>query len=210
MQRQKKKRIIFVKEKRKEVISVLTVILAGGASRRMGRDKALLPYQGTTLLQAQIDKYSVIGPVAVSVDRAGRFPFTGAAELPDLFPGQGPLNGLIAGFQNTEEESVFLTAVDLPHGDPALALRLEALRRGNDVCIIEGGAKGPEPLFAVYGRSCLPAAKTCMENGERSIRAMLRLLSVRAVTQEELPEFDLRHILKNVNTPEDYAGIHST
>ena len=50
-----------------------TVILTGGGSRRMGSDKAMLPWQGKTMLQSLIDRYSVLGDVAVSVNRPGRF-----------------------------------------------------------------------------------------------------------------------------------------
>ena len=51
---------------------MLTVILTGGSSRRMGRDKALLPFGDGTLLQTLIDRYAALGPVGVSVDAAGR------------------------------------------------------------------------------------------------------------------------------------------
>ena len=186
---------------------MLTVILTGGSSRRMGRDKALLPFAGKTLLQTLIDRYAALGPVGVSVDRAGRFPFENAIELPDAFPGQGPMNGVIAGFRETGAEHLLLTAVDLPFGDPALALRLEELRGGADVCLVRRGPKGIEPLFAVYGRGCLETAEACLAENRRSLMALFDRVNVRYVDPEELPGFDPDRVFTNVNTPEDYRKL---
>ena len=188
---------------------MLTVILTGGSSRRMGRDKALLPFgrQGGTLLQYLIGRYGAMGAVAVSVDRPGRFPFTGAIELADEFPGQGPMNGVISGFRATDADSLLLTAVDLPYGEPALAERLLELSGDADACLVRRGPKGIEPLFAVYKRACLPVAEDCLRRGRRSIMALLDLMKVRYVAPEELPEFDLERIFTNVNTPEEYERL---
>ena len=186
---------------------MLTVILTGGSSRRMGRDKALLSYADGTLLQCLIDRYALGGPVGVSVDRAGRFPFTGAMELTDVFPGAGPMNGVVSGFRETAERDMLLTAVDLPYGDWALALRLRELMGGADACLVRRGVKGIEPLFAVYSRACLPAAEQCLREGRKSLRALLDAVRVRYVSPEELPEFDLERIFTNVNTPEEYAAL---
>ncbi len=180
-----------------------TVILTGGSSRRMGRDKALLPYDGGTFLQTLIDRFSQGGPVGVSVDRAGRFPIRGAAELVDGFPGQGPLNGVVSGFRATTEDALLLTAVDLPFADPALASKLNELRGGADVCALRFGPKRIEPLFAIYGRGCLAPAEECLSKGRRSLLALFECVSVRYAVPEELPGFDLSRIFTNVNTPED-------
>ena len=188
---------------------MLTVILTGGASRRMGRDKAALPWGESTFLQSLIDKYAALGPVAVSVDTPGRFSFQGAAELADRYPGSGPLNGLVSGFSGTGAEELFLTGTDLPLGDPALARRLAEKRGGADACVLRRGAKGVEPLFAVYGRGCLAAARAALEAGERSFLRLLREVTVRYVEAEEIPGFDLERILLNVNTPEDYEKLRS-
>ena len=185
---------------------MLTVILTGGASRRMGRDKATLEWNGTTMLQSLIDRYAALGPVAVSVDRAGRFPFHGAAELVDRFPGMGPLNGLVSGFESTDEPLLFLTATDLPFGDPALALRLAERIADAGAAVLCRGVKGMEPLFAVYARKALPEARSCLASGKKSFRDLFERVTVRSVLPEEVPEFDLRYILTNVNTPEEYAG----
>lgn len=187
---------------------MLTVILTGGGSRRMGRDKALLPWRGGTMLQSLIDKYSrALGPVAVSVDEPGRFSFRSALELTDPYPGMGPLNGLVAAFEQTEAETVFLTGTDLPFGEPELVRALEGLMGGADACVIRRGGKGIEPLFALYRKSCAPAARRVLCGGSKSFRELFGSVNVRFVPPEELAGFDLERILSNVNTPEDYAGV---
>jgi len=186
---------------------MLTVILTGGGSRRMGQDKALLPFGGKTLLQTLIDLYSPMGPIAVSVNEAGRFPFTGAVELADRWPDLGPLNGLYSAFSETGAQELFLTATDLPFGDPALVQRLAEMRGEADACILKRGKKGMEPLYAVYGARCGAAAEACLSQGKKSFFEMLDGLQVRYVLPEELPEFDLDRILTNVNTPEEYAAL---
>ena len=184
---------------------MLTVILTGGGSRRMGRDKAMLPWQGSTMLQHLIDKYSAaLGDVAVSVNERGRFPFTGAAELCDRYPNLGPLNGIVSAFAETDADLVFLTGTDLPWGDPELVLRLRELMGGADACVLRRGRKGMEPLFALYGRACGESARRCLETGKQSFFDMLEDVNVRFVSPEELPGFDLEHILMNVNTAEEY------
>ena len=185
---------------------MLTVILTGGASRRMGRDKATLEWNGTTMLQSLIDRYAVLGPVAVSLDRAGRFSFHGAAELVDRFPGMGPLNGIVSGFESTDEPFLLLTATDLPFGEPALARRLEERIADAGAAVLQRGVKGMEPLFAVYARKALPEARACLVSGKKSFRDLFERIAVRFVLPGEVPGFDLEHILTNVNTPEEYAG----
>ena len=186
---------------------MLTVILTGGGSRRMGCDKALLPFGGKTLLQSLIDKFAALGSVAVSVNEAGRFPFEGAAELVDRCPGLGPLNGILSAFADTDAEEIFLVATDLPYSDPALALRLAELRGEADACILKRGKKGMEPLCAVYGRRCGEKVAACLASGKKSFFDLLTGLNVRFVLPEELPEFDLDYLLTNVNTPEEFEKL---
>ena len=184
---------------------MLTVILTGGGSRRMGRDKAALPWAGGTMLQNLIDQYAAsLGPVAVSVNRSGRFAFTGAEELVDRYPDMGPLNGILSAFEESGEELVFLTATDLPFGDPALVRRLAELMGEADACVMRRGVKGVEPLFALYHRRCYDAAAKCLAAGRKSFFALFEEIKVRYVEEEELADFDLERILFNVNTPEEF------
>ena len=183
----------------------ICVILAGGRSRRMGRDKAMLPIGEETFLTRLIRTYREKYPVFVSVSEADRFPHPDADELVDLRPGMGPLAGLEAAFLKTDADLVFLTATDLPFGNVKLAELLLECIGDRDACLIRRRDGGLEPAFAVYRRSCLPALQSCLDAGRRSVRGVLEHLSVRYVEEEALPGCDLERILMNVNTPESYA-----
>lgn len=185
---------------------MLTVILTGGQSRRMGRDKALLPTaDGDTMSGLLIKKYSSLGTVALAVDKKGHFPDYGALELEDTYPGRGPLNGIISAFRATGEQFIFLTATDLPNGTAAIPEKLRSLIGDHDACVIRRNGQA-EPLMAVYRRSCLEVAEECMRQGKYAMKALLDGVSVRYVSEDELPEMDLRNILRNINTPEEYEA----
>ncbi len=173
-------------------METVAVILTGGRSSRMGRDKCALRLGGETFLERLVERYrGAFGRVCVSVDRPGRFDPAGAEEVCDRRPGrQGPLAGLEAAFLQTGAEAIFLTAVDLPFGDAALARRLEQ-------------------LCADYGRGGLGAVSACLEEGRRAFRGMLERVDCRTVDEAELPGFDLERILLNVNRPEDYAAARA-
>ena len=174
---------------------MLTVILTGGASRRMGRDKAMLPSGSTTMALMLAENYKALGPVALSVDRPGRFPAGNYRELADRYPGCGPLNGLVSAFLDTDEDVVFLTATDMPGGDTAAVRELMDALGTYDACIYER-----EPLFGVYRRSCLDTAQKCLQEGEYAFRKFLRRVNVNVLPlrREEITE--------NLNTPEEYEA----
>ena len=182
-------------------IQTAVVILAGGRSSRMGRDKRALPLGGRTLAEALAERYRPLGEaVYLSVSTPEEPAPPGVLSLPDLRPGQGPLAGLEAALASTGAERVFLTAVDLPFGDPALArLLLEGLE-GCDACLVRRAGR-PEPLFAAYRRACLPHVRACLDEGRRAMGALLDRLDCRFLEAEG---FDLERVLFNVNTPEDW------
>ena len=179
------------------------VILSGGQSRRMGRDKAGLSLAGQSFLDRMTKELSpLFDGIYVSVDRPGRYP--GCRELPDLRPGQGPLAGLEAAFLRTGTEAVFLTAVDLPFASPDLARRVLAGAGDGDACVIRRRDGGVEPLFALYRRSCLPALTACLDEGRRAVKALLDRVDCRWLEEDDLGGFDLERALWNINTQTDF------
>ena len=172
------------------------VILTGGRSTRMGRDKAEL------ILDGEVLRTRLSARFRTAFDRVW---ISGPEGLPDLRPGQGPMAGLESAFIRTEAEVVFLTAVDLPFADPALARQLTERVGEKDACLIRRRDGRLEPLFAVYRRTCLPHIRACLDEGRRAMGALLDRLDCRIIEERQLPGFDLGRILLNVNTPEDYS-----
>ena len=183
------------------------VILAGGMSRRMGRDKAALPFGEETMLSHLVNTYrSHFDMIAVSLNEAGRFDTAGALEVVDRHPGDGPMAGLEAAFLDTGADVIFLTGTDLPLGDPELAKHLLNRLGDHDVCLICSD-KGPEPLFAVYSSACLPAIQQALAEGRRSMYSMLTQVRTLEIPASELPQFDVQRVLTNVNDPQEYAKV---
>lgn len=186
---------------------MLTVILAGGKSRRMGSDKAMLMFGGVTVLEHLVNTFGAyFGSVAVSVGEQGRYNTYGAEEILDIYTGRGPMTGLHAAFERTDAEKVFLTAVDLPFGDPELASFLSSFLNGEyDACLIRRISGDLEPLFGVYSRGCLEAISDCLNSGRLAMTSFLERVRVRFIDEDELSDrFDVDTILSNINTQKDY------
>lgn len=187
------------------------VVLAGGASRRMGRDKRMLPW-GTdadgrprTLLQSVVDTLASITDdvIVVANDQPG---VERARVVPDAIPGSGSLGGILSGIEAARHERVFVAAADMPFVNVALVRNLLGRLEVHDAVVpIIGGR--PEPLHAVYGPAVAIAARRQIARGQLKIALAFEGLDVVRVPEAELREFDpeLRSF-RNVNTPEDFAG----
>jgi molybdopterin-guanine dinucleotide biosynthesis protein A len=162
----------------------------------MGKDKAMLPMDGQTMALLLARRYEDMGPVAFSVNQAGRFPVGNYRELVDEYPGCGPLNGIVSAFRQTGEDVVFLTATDMPAGDTAAVEALVQGLEGYDACIY-----GNEPLFGVYHRRCLEEAVACLEAGEYALRGFLRKIQLHRL------ETTRQELFTNLNTPEEYQAF---
>lgn len=183
------------------------VILAGGMSRRMGRDKAALPFGEETMLSHLVKTYRpYFDLTAVSLNTAGRFDTYGAMEVVDRRPGEGPMAGLESAFLATGADVIFLTGTDLPLGDPALACHLLDRLGSHDVCLIRS-ERGVEPLFAVYSSACLSAIQKALDEGRRSMFSILPQVDTLEIPAGELTQFNVQRVLTNVNDPEEYARV---
>lgn len=187
------------------ILKIAPVILSGGGSRRMGQDKTTIQLtQDHTMLSRLVTLYQQsFGTVYVSMNEAGRFDPCGGVPLIDLRGDQGPLAGLETALTHLSGQTIFLTAVDLPFGDVGLVHALHQTLGDYDGCYICHENNKAEPLFALYQPSCLQAVSCYLDDGGRSFHGLYDKLNLRAVTPDQLPSFDLHHILTNVNRPED-------
>ncbi|MDR1065631.1 MAG: molybdenum cofactor guanylyltransferase [Oscillospiraceae bacterium] len=177
------------------------IILAGGRSRRMGRDKLLLEFMGETLINRAYRRFSEeFERVYISIAGAGAPPgFIGGAErvIEDIHPGLGPVSGLHAAL--TRFDSAFLVAADMPLAEPRAARELINKLPGYAAAAARSLGR-TEPLFAAYSKAALPAAEVAIASGDHSLHRLLARVTARYV--ETRPE-----TLLNVNFPEDYARL---
>ena len=183
------------------------VILAGGQSRRMGRDKLRLTLGGETLLERALRRWGEVFPrVLVSVAGPEKFPELGDRRVFDAFPGAGPLAGLHAGLLAAGED-LFLTGADMPFSSPEKALRLASLCGEAEACVLTDMTGRWEPLFGYYRPSVLPKAEALLSSGRRSMGALLGSVRLREASLAELGEGEDGRLLLNVNVPEDYEKL---
>lgn len=180
------------------------VVMAGGQSRRMGCDKALLRLGEQTLLRQVID---IVAPLfaEVSVSVRERRPDLDWPQICDRHHDAGPLAGLCAALEATGTPWIFALATDMPFAEPALIELLAARRAGFDA-VVPLADGHPQPLAAFYSANCLAVVRALLDAGEgrRSLRAALERLHVCYVGEAELLAVDPgRRSFIDLDTPQD-------
>lgn len=186
------------------------VIQAGGQSSRMGQDKALMPFLGQTLIARQVDRLQALKcQILVITNRPEAYAFLNLPCVSDLFPGTGPLGGLLTALEAAQTPGVGVVACDMPFLNPRLLDRQRAIlwKEGADV-VVPRSQIGPEPLHAVYRReTCLPIIRAALAAGERKLIAWFPSVMVHEMTLEEITAYDpAYHSFTNVNSPDEFLA----
>lgn len=188
-------------------VALAAIILAGGASRRMGRDKATLPYEGTTLVERMVSILKPrCAPVFVIAAPGQALPPLDAEVLRDELRGVGPLLATGRGLRAAAEagsELAFVAAVDMPLLTVDLLDELAgpAVRLGADVVLPWDGRD--HYLAGVYRTALAGRVADLVAAGERSMRALVERVDTQRIVMPE------QRALTNVNTAADLAAIRS-
>jgi molybdopterin-guanine dinucleotide biosynthesis protein A len=186
-------------------VPLAAVILAGGASRRMGRDKANLPYRGSTLLERAMSIVSPrCAPVFVIAAPGQPLPKVEAEVLRDEVRSVGPLVATGRGLRAAADaglELAFVCAVDMPLLEVELIDELAgpAVRLGADVVLPWDGRD--HYLAGIYRTSLADRVDELVAAGERSMRALVDRVDTQRIVMSEQPS------LTNVNTAADLNAI---
>ena len=183
------------------------VVLAGGQSRRMGRDKALIEVEGRTLLDRAMDKLEPLVDELLVVGDPEKHGHLGPFVIGDDTPGQGPLGGLATALRYASHDKVLLLGVDLPGVNARLLQRLKQELGTRTDAVVPRHDGLIEPLVAAYHRRCGPLFTQCLTEGVRKMSDALGL--VRTSYLELTPGTDgwPADLFHNFNTPEDLAGL---
>jgi molybdopterin-guanine dinucleotide biosynthesis protein A len=190
------------------MLDVEGFILVGGASSRMGRDKAQLTLGGMDFVErirvalAPIaDRTTLVG----NAQRCKAWPLLPA--VPDIHVEWGALGGLHAALAACRAEWAAVVACDLPFVTGELFVRLASLRENFDAVVPVQADGRWQPLSALYrAELARERAEELIASGERRPRALLETLRTRRVAFEELQDLrGAQRFFTNINTPEDYA-----
>lgn len=178
---------------------VAAIILAGGRSRRMRREKALLPVCGRTLIEALIEQVRpCFDAVLVSAGDREKFAFLGLPVIEDETPGEGPLPAILTALRASPCRLNFVMACDIPCVDLAFLRRMLALAPGRDIVVPRYRDGKFEPLFAAYARAIVPAIERQVAGGDLRISSLFAVCRAAFVPMDEQPWF------RNLNTLEEY------
>lgn len=181
------------------------IVLAGGKSSRMGREKSLLPFGGTTLIEYLA---SVLKPVfsetLIVTDRREKFrglDLQGAAIHEDRFPERGPLGGIYTGLAASGHGACCVLTCDMPFVDGEFLAQLAGFwEEQYDALCLESPEGKLEPFPGIYHRQARHLARLLLEGGHLSVQLFLRVAAVKVLTVEKKKI----RIFTNMNTIEDY------
>ena len=187
--------------------NVSAVILAGGKSRRLGRDKVTEPVGGIPLIDRVLQRVSSLSDeTVVVVDSRERFD---ALSLPepircavDKYPGKGSLGGIFTGIEACESEWALVVACDMPFLSLSVFDHMLSIRCEFDavVPVLNGF---PEPAHALYSKACLPHIEKRLVNDDLKIAGFFEDVNIRYVPEDDIDKLDPRHLsFFNINTEE--------
>ncbi|HUT67968.1 MAG TPA: molybdenum cofactor guanylyltransferase [Dehalococcoidales bacterium] len=189
-------------------MEISCIILAGGKSLRLGRDKVSERVGNTSLLEQAISCIDSLSKDIIIVTAEERT-FAPLADHPkvrivsDIFPGQGSLGGIYTGLVKSDSFYNLVVAADMPFlNEPLLRYMIE-VSDGFDF-VLPRVKNLFEPLHAIYSKNCIQPIESMLEQGKKVIVELFNYVKVRYVEAEEVDRFDPRHLsFFNINTKED-------
>ena len=187
---------------------ITAVILAGGMSRRLGRNKALEPFQGEPLIRRVIRRMGQVASniivVANDQERVAELDLPDSVTpVIDEYPGKGSLGGIYTGLNAAPTDWAVFCACDMPFPSPRLYRALLANRDDNDavVPVVKGR---PEPIHAAYSRACLEPIREKLAADRLKISGFFEDVRVCYFTEDRVREIDPDLLsFFNINTQKD-------
>jgi molybdopterin-guanine dinucleotide biosynthesis protein A len=176
-------------------------VLVGGASRRMGRDKALLPLGDTTMVEAIAARARGAAGNVTLIGSPEKYGHLGLPVVPDEIENCGPLGGLYTALRLTKADWNLLLACDMPYITEAFLKQLiQAAERSDADCVVPEIDGKVEPLCAVYHRRLLASAESAIH---RNLFKMQDFVSTLCTTYWHVTD---PTPLLNANTPAEWSA----
>lgn len=190
--------------------SFSAIVLAGGHSRRMGSDKALLLWENKTIIEhlvAQLQQLS--DNILVITGSEIRYrDLLGVPVFADELKDRGPLGGLYTGLKHARHEYSLVVACDMPLVSRALIELLSHEIDGKVWAIVPQVAGQRIPTMAIYHKSCLSPIKQLLATERSSLQALLDIIPIKIISEGALRAIDpTLRALSNINSLDDWRRL---
>ena len=179
------------------------VILAGGRSSRMGREKPLLDVGGRPIIERVVAAVGpCVGETVVVTNRPDLYGFLGLRLLEDIQHGRGPLAGMLTALRGVSCDAALVVAGDYPFLDAVTLARIVREDPGEGVVVPEIDGQ-LQPLCALYAAATAKTIEKSLADGELMVHSLIARLPRRVLTQEEFGGPAASRTFLNINTPDD-------
>jgi len=178
------------------------IILAGGKSQRMKKNKVLLQINKKLVIESIVEKLKIVFDDIVIIGNLSLdCRFSGVKLVKDMVFEKGPLGGIYTGLSVSQSKYNFICGCDMPFLNINLIQYMVRKKTDYNVVIPKYGDCF-EPLHAVYSKSIIPVIKEKIEQGPYSIQSIFPKVKVKYITEKEMEKFgNWRKFFFNINTP---------
>jgi molybdopterin-guanine dinucleotide biosynthesis protein A len=197
-------------EHNKRYDHITGVILAGGSSKRYGKNKAFLKIGSVRLIDSILQEMKTIFThVILITNEKIKYEYLEIPMFEDLVKGFGPLGGIYTGLMSIPDQAGFFVACDMPRINRQLVRYMVDIK-GNHRAVVPSVADNIEPLHAIYFRSCLKPIRHLIDSNRCQVRLFYDSIPVRYVKEDEIRKFCCpSKAFLNINTPDEFAKIKS-
>lgn len=183
---------------------VTIAIQAGGQSSRMGTDKSFVLFNGRPMIEVVLEKVAGLGSETMLItNKPDDYRHLDVPLYSDILPEKGPLGGIYTAVTKAKKPHILIVACDMPWLNRELLAYQIHLRHQADI-VVPRWQKFPEPLHAVYSKTCLPAIEENLQADRLKITSFFGRVTVRFVERDEIRKFDVDgRSFRNINTPDE-------
>jgi molybdopterin-guanine dinucleotide biosynthesis protein A len=186
---------------------MISIILAGGKSSRLGQNKALQTIGGKSLIQWVVDRLSTLSTeIVIATARGEAIPCSSIVRIKtvaDTYHGKGPLAGIYSGLIASSSSRAIVVGCDSPFLSVNLLEYMIQTSATFDVVVPRMKEK-VEPLCAVYSKNCVAPIRELLKQNELKIIELFPMVRVRYIEEDEIDRFDPEHLsFFNINSQTD-------
>ena len=179
------------------------IILAGGKSSRMGQDKGLMLFNGQALVEHIIGIAKQLSNKIIIISNQKKYNKFGIPVFEDIYKEKGPVGGIHSGLYYSKTENNLVVGCDMPYLSSKLLNHLLINIKPGFDAIVPRFNNLPEPLCAVYFKSCTKKLEECIESGQLKMMDIIRLWNTNYVDITSDLNFFSTYLFTNLNTQQE-------